>query len=965
LSSKADDFDVRYRDGRDDRAWGSAADGGHADGGNDHGVLGGTVDYDLGYDANGWDTQGFRSPTAGYLDNHETAGPGDAAPRGNGHGGSHARTASTPLSYAPGAPGTPGAPGSPDPWLPDQPGPQPGRRGRRAKPGGFRSPGDPTGPMGPRGPGGPRGPREQVKVKGSWWRHWTWRKAVGVLLACVGAFIVLGAIAVVMTYEETPVPTAAMAATGYAQTIVESSDGTLIGRFGTTNRVELDYSQFPPQLIYAVLAAEDRSFFTEGGISPTGILRAAYEDLKGSDGSLQGGSTITQEFVRQYYVGIGTQQTLSRKLKEIFVAMKVAKEKSKEWILQNYLNTIYFGNGAYGVQAAAETYFDKPVWDLSVAQDAVIAAIIQLPSTYPLPQYRPELEARWHYVLDGMVTTGHLTSQQAAAMKFPTLGDYVPQSVGNDVWDPYVLNVVYNELIDVYHFSQSQIYNGGYLIKTTIDDAKMKALYQAVQQNEVAMAQGGVPMPEYAQVGAVLENPANGAIQAMYPGPGYPGSEYVDHEGVTHQMTAKECAILHCEVNMAVYNREQVGSSFKPYVLSTAVSEGMNVQTSTLDGYNPLYIPPATETGPNVYATSNPADAPPESYKVTNDSAAEDGPYTPQVAMAASINTAYADLWQRAGAAKVANMASLFGVDTNAACITASCGPHTPAMEDEAGIALGQASLTVTEQATMLATIDDGGVYHDAHVIASITQNGVPTPIKITSYPVFSSNPTLNGEEATQVQYAMSEDTAPYGTAPNAALSNGAEIIAKTGTTNTGQSAFFIGAIPTQALVVGMFTDKSSQALPLDLGGNPSGNYGGTWPATIWHTYAENMFVPLGVEQFQTPVFTGIKWNLVPPGLRQVAKPQKKRNTHGQNPGHGNGGGQPTQPPQNGNPFPYPTYSCNPSVVTCQPNGPGGGGTQSVSATEAGAAVGGVFAGLPATCLWVRRRTRKHRRKRG
>ena len=110
-----------------------------------------------------------------------------------------------------------------------------------------------------------------------------------------------------------------------------------------------------------MLAAEDRNFFNEGGVSPTGIVRAAYEDVRGSDGSLQGGSTITQEFVRQYYSGIGTQQTFSRKIKEIFVAMKVAKEKSKQWILTNYLNTIYLGDGAYGVEAAAQTYYGKPV----------------------------------------------------------------------------------------------------------------------------------------------------------------------------------------------------------------------------------------------------------------------------------------------------------------------------------------------------------------------------------------------------------------------------------------------------------------------------------------------------------------------------------------------------------------------------------------------------------------------------
>ena len=897
MSSRADDFDVRNRDGREHRGWGNGAHGGQT--GNGHGVFSDTVDYDLGYDDTGFDTQGFRSPTAGYSGQEETAylghdGVGTAPRRGNGRGGSHARPSGGPLGA---------------------------QQGTQA----FQGTSAFQGPMGPGGPFGPgrRGLRRRdgsaaTKVKGSWWRHWTWRKALGLLLACVGGIVVLGAIAVVVGYEETPVPTSAMAATGYAQTIVESSNGTVIGRFGTTNRVDLTYNQFPQPLIYAVLAAEDRSFFTEGGVSPTGILRAAYEDLRGGD--LQGGSTITQEFVRQYYTGIGTQQTLSRKLKEIFVAMKVAKDKSKEWILTNYLNTIYFGEGSYGVEAAAETYYNKKVGQLSVAQDAVIAAVIQSPSYYALPQYRPELVARWHYVLNGMVATGHLTAQQAAAMKFPAPGDYVPQSVGPDPWDPYVLNVVYNELVDVYHFSQSQIYNGGYLIKTSINDQDMEALYQAVQQNEVTMAQGGVPLPDYAQVGAVLENPATGAIEAMYPGPGYPGMKYVDHEGATHKMTVKECDILHCEVNMAVYNREQVGSSFKPYVLSTAVSEGMNVQTSTLDGFDPLYIPPATDVGPNVYATSDQADAPSGSYKVTNDSTAEDGPFTPQMAMAESINTAYTDLWQRAGAASVAHMAQLFGVNTALACITANCG-STPAMEDEAGVALGQASLTVAEQATMLATIDDNGIYHDAHVITSITQDGMATPIKITSYPVFDpANSTLNAEEATQVQYAMSEDTAPYGTAPNAALSNGEEIIAKTGTTNTGQSAFFLGAIPTQALAVGMFTDQSSQALPLDLGGVSSGNYGGTWPATIWHTYAEDMFVPLGVEHFQPPVFTGVKWDLVPPNLRHVAKKHAKKKNNNQN--NQNPGSFPTTFPTPGNPQPYPTYSCDPQVVTCEPNSP-------------------------------------------
>jgi membrane peptidoglycan carboxypeptidase len=989
VNSKADDFDVRYRDVGTARHGRPAANGGYR--GN-----AGDVDYDLGYDAEGWDTQGFRRPEVDHLGSDEpgyaggiaagaasssaasssaaSSGPANRGPASGAIGtavralrsrreGSHARTAGAEATSQLGleSDATEGL------WAPEAPG-----RGSRGNHGG--GPSGPDGPNGPRGPRRPRGLRgfggpgrrgldgPRVKVKGSWWRHWTWRKVVGVLLAAIGAVIVLGAIAIVMIYEQTPVPTAAMAATGYSQSVVYSGNGTVIGRFGTTNRQMLTYGQLQQSqpLIDAVLAAEDRNFFTEGGVSPTGIARAAYADLRGSNGSLQGGSTITQEFVRQYYSGIGTQQTLTRKIKEIFVAMKVAKEKSKQWILTNYLNTIYLGDGAYGVGAAAETYYGKPVSKLDVAQAAVIAAIIQQPSTYPLAQYRPELINRWHYVLNGMVLMGKLSAQRAQTMKFPVPGNYVPQTVGSEVWDPYILNMVYNELVDVYHFSQSQIYNGGYVIRTSIDDAKMAQLYQAVRDNEAQINAGGVhPFdPTYMHAGAVLENPADGSIQAMYPGPGYPGAKY---NGTGKVITQSYCKKIACEVNMAVYNREQVGSSFKPYILSTAVKQGMNVQTSTLDGYNNSCIPP--DSLPSAY----PEPAIPTTplltcqtanyYPVHNDSAGENGPYTPQMAMAVSINTAYADLWHTVAGVhgtNVVQMAQAFGVNTDAAGITAG-----PVMEDQAGTALGQGSLTVGEQATMLATIADNGVYHDAHVITKITQNNAPpTPIKITSYPVFSANPILNTDEATQVQWAMSADTQPYGTAPTAGLSNGQEIIAKTGTTNTAQSAFFIGAMPSQALAVALFTNeqgKGNQTLDM-LGGNSQGGFGGTWPAAIWHTYAQNQFVPLGIEQFTTPVFTGSAWNQVPPGLRKVAKKHKKVNHDQNNDNNGNNGNPFGQPGQGGgNPNPFPTYTCDPTVVTC---GGAGGTGQSVNATPVGAAAG-VFAGLPATALWVRHRRRR------
>ncbi|HVI36434.1 MAG TPA: penicillin-binding transpeptidase domain-containing protein, partial [Gaiellales bacterium] len=439
---------------------------------------------------------------------------------------------------------------------------------------------------------------------------------------------------------------------------------------------------------------------------------------------------------------------------------------------------------------------------------------------------------------------------------------------------------------------------------------------------------------------------------------GHAGYRY---NGTGKVITAKYCEKIHCQLNMAL-TREQVGSSFKPYILAQAVKDGMNVQTSTLNGYNYLHIAP--DSSPTVYSSAAlPANSAGWSLPVGNDSSGENGPYTPQVAMGASINTAYADLWHRvagSGGQDVLSMAQDFGVNIEASGLKS--------MANEYGIALGQASLTVTEQATMLATIDNGGIYHSAHVVTSITRSAAPSiPVKVTSYPVFSSNPEINEHEASQLQYAMSQvDNPSYGTAPNAAMSNGQEIVGKTGTTNKAQSAFFLGAIPSQALAVAFFTDNQSDTTKqtLDGLGGIAGGFGGTWPANIWHTYAEDQFVPLGVEPFPAPVFTGATWNQVPPGLRKVAKKHRKPNKNRDgNPGFpvgdggdgGNGGG---------NPNPFPTYTCDPTVVTCTP----GDGTQNAAANPAPApagAAGAVVIGVPATSLWVRRRQRKRTPGRG
>src|SRR5262249_42213624 len=223
----------------------------------------------------------------------------------------------------------------------------------------------------------------------------------------------------------------------------------------------------------------------------------------------------------------------------------------------------------YGVAAAAQTYFGVPLSKLTVAQAAVIAALIQQPTNYPRQQYRSALVARWHYVLGGMVAMGDITREQAAATKFPKLltdaGAVTHQAgtaSGNDPWAPYILNVVANELEGIDHVTQDQLDTGGYKIVTTIRRPMEVQLYKAVEKNVKLIHQQGFTLPWYAMIGAELQNPKNGAIIAMYPGRG-------------QNLPPKKCALYKCQINTAVYAREQVGSSFKPYVLATAVTEGM------------------------------------------------------------------------------------------------------------------------------------------------------------------------------------------------------------------------------------------------------------------------------------------------------------------------------------------------------------------------------------------------------
>jgi membrane peptidoglycan carboxypeptidase len=682
------------------------------------------------------------------------------------------------------------------------------------------------------------------------------------------------------------IPAAATSATIQNTTVYYSDGTTVLGTIGETMRQDLAYNQIPMMLQNAVVSAEDKGFWTEGGVSLTGILRAAIHDAT-SSGSKNGGSTITQEFVRNYYDGVGTQQTASRKIKEIFIAQKVASTYSKQWIMEHYLNTIYMGDGANGMEAAAETYFGVTAEKLTTSQDAILAGMIQQPSTFYLKANRQNLITRWQYVLTQMVKNGYLTQAQANAQKFPTLltdkiigaSSAGVMATNSDPWAPYILTQVEDELNQADGVTPQEQSTGGYRVVTTISRSMESKLYNSVNETLTPSAISQTldsqekSLPPWALVGAELQDPKTGQIIAEYPGKG-------------QHLTRSECDGV-CLDNTADQTREQVGSSFKPYVLSTAVSQGMNVQSSVMDTSPYLCIAPdqSSEYSMPLSESAYTADTTSKScvlaggYPVENDGGEQIGKQVgaassgdnkgatywsdnPQDALAASSNTGFTDLAHKVGTQNIINIAQQYGVSVSGASLNKFKGG--------VGIALGVAPLTVQEQATMLATLANNGQYNQAHLVKYWQTPGAGSAEQM---PKVERHSVLNAQQAGDVQYAMEATTMPGGTAyPNVTYGEQTPgtVISKTGTTTDSKSGFFIGATTQYALVVGMFTVNPSASDNLsELGG---GGFGGYWPAKIWNAFATTAFSQSPQLFSTTPDVTGMQaWNLL--GKVPNAKP--------------------------------------------------------------------------------------------
>ncbi len=382
------------------------------------------------------------------------------------------------------------------------------------------------------------------------------RRALAWLAGLVAAGAVLGVGGLAAAYAVTDVPDPNELADAQISTVYFSDGQTELGTFAARNREVVGIDEVPDVVQHAVLAAEDRSFYENRGVSPTGIARAVWNNVRG--GSQQGGSTITQQYVKNYY--LTSERSYARKAQEFILALKIDQQQTKDETLQDYLNTVYFGRGAYGVQAAAQAYFGRDVGELDVSQAALLAAVLKAPSALD-PLNDPEgAAARVDYVLDGMVSEGWLSADDRAAAGLPeTVQEQREDALRGP--DGYLLTTVRAELESAAGLTQEQIDRGGYRIVTTFDARAQEAAVQAVQDQLPAS------VPEGLQVALSAIDPATGGVRAMYGGADY----------------------LQRNRNAVTQDIAQAGSTFKPFTLVAALEQGVSLR-STYSGASPMTV---------------------------------------------------------------------------------------------------------------------------------------------------------------------------------------------------------------------------------------------------------------------------------------------------------------------------------------------------------------------------------------
>lgn len=611
---------------------------------------------------------------------------------------------------------------------------------------------------------------------------------ISVTVAVLAApFLIFG-----VAYVATDVPEPDELATKQIAQIFASDSTTELARIVPPegNRKSVPLDQIPEVTRYAVLAAEDRQFYTNNGFSFTGFGRAILGQLTGNS-SAGGGSTITQQYVKNMVVG--NDYSYKRKAKELVYSVKMANEWSKEEVLQAYLNTIYFGRNAYGIDAAAKAYFGVEAQQLDAAQSAVLAASIQRPSELDPWNNPEEALERWNYVLDGMVTEGWLDANERANLSYPETTDPALNEAYTEATGPngLIKNQVMAELATV-GISEDDVQTKGLRITTTIDMQAQNATIETVRQNLEGQR-------DNIRTATVSIEPTTGAVRAYYGGEDATGWDYAN-------------APL------------QTGSTFKIFGVAAAVQQG--IPTTQMISTAPFQLPGG----------------------ITVPGSGCNGACTVAEALKQSLNTPFLRLQDELAhtSQDTADMAHALGIAESLPGIE-----HTLTENGEQpfeGIILGQYLSRPMDMAQALSTLANEGVYHKAHFVQKVeTSQGE----------VLYQRGEDQGERRVAANVANTVINAMLPIANWSGyndLAGGRQSAAKTGTTQLGDTgmnkdAWMIGATPQLATAVWVGTDDNT-ALLNQWGGSM---YGASLPATIWKGIQDGALQGQENLQFPTP----------------------------------------------------------------------------------------------------------------
>ncbi|MEV6551686.1 transglycosylase domain-containing protein [Streptomyces sp. NPDC051597] len=648
-----------------------------------------------------------------------------------------------------------------------------------------------------------RGARRTQQTKGGRIRRlFTWKKMLGTFFGLV----LLGMGGFYVIYLMTPIPEA------NAQARMESNvyklpNGKIIARTGQLNREVVGLDKIPEKVQLDFVAAENMSFYKDSGVDLKGTARGLLNTVSGK--GKQGGSTITQQYVKNFY--LSQDQTVTRKLKELVISLKVDRKYSKKEILAGYINTSFYGRNSYGIQAAAQAYYGVDSSKLTIEQGAYLAALLQAPSQYDWAVAsetgKKLVTARWNYVLDNMVKMKELDEGQRAGMKFPVPVEPKPDP-GMDGQTGYLVQAAKAEMIRN-GISEADLAKGGWTITLTIDPKKQKLLEDSVKQELTSKLDKKKKVDQDVQAGAVSVDPKTGSVVALYG-----GQDYMKHQ-----------------ISNATTATYQPASTFKPLILATALNDkaetqdGKEIRANTI--YNGDNKRPVKGEGGKGYAPPNEDD---QSY----------GPITVQTAMNKSVNSVFAQMGVDVGLPKLRDTAVALGLN------------HMKGVSAEPAMTLGSYGASPMEMAGAYATLDN----HGKKVTPSIVKSAQHKEAKYNKPdPIGDQVISRDAADAvTSVLTGVVDDGTAKKSVRDASNRDGQPVAGKTGTSDDNKSAWFTGYTPSLVTSVGLWGEaagprtvksdgkeitvpKGGQVSLTDVADIDGRVAGGSIPARIWAAY--------------------------------------------------------------------------------------------------------------------------------